>query len=135
MRRALSDNKGIREVVLAGPGGRAATGFELFRMFRERKLATRVDGGCASACTIAFLGGVERSIGPKGRLGFHRASFPGMGDSDMYESNRGIRRFLIYSARLTPAFADRVFDTPADSIWVPTPQELLAGGVINRVNP
>jgi hypothetical protein len=135
VRRALSENKAIREVVLAGPGGRAATGFELFRMFRERKLATRVDGGCASACTIAFLGGVERSLGPKGRLGFHRASFPGMGDSDMYESNRGIRRFLIYSARLTPAFADRVFETPADSIWVPTPQELLAGGVINRVNP
>ena len=106
-----------------------------FRLFRERKLATHVDTGCASACTIAFLGGVERSIGPKGRLGFHRASFPGMGDSDMYESNRGIRRFLIYSARLTPEFADRVFETPANSIWVPTPQELLAGGVINRVNP
>jgi hypothetical protein len=135
VRQALRDNKGIREVVLAGPGGRAATGFELFRMFRERKLATRVDSGCASACTLAFLGGVERSIGPKGRLGFHRASFPGMDDSDMYESNRGIRRFLIYSARLTPAFADRVFETPPDSIWVPTAQELLAGGVINRVNP
>ena len=135
VRQALSEHKGIREVVLAGPGGRASTGFELFRMFRERKLATRVDGGCASACTIAFLGGVERSLGPKGRLGFHRASFPGMGDSDMYASNRGIRRFLIYSARLTPAFADRVFETPAESIWVPTQQELLAGGVINRVNP
>jgi hypothetical protein len=135
VRRALAENKGIREVVLAGPGGRASTGFELFRLFRERKLATHVDTGCASACTLAFLGGVERSIGPRGRLGFHRASFPGMGDNDMYESNRGMRRFLIYSARLTPEFADRVFDTPAASIWVPTPQELLAGGVINRVSP
>jgi hypothetical protein len=135
VRRALAANKDIREVVLAGPGGRASTGFELFRLFRERKLATHVDTGCASACTLAFLGGVDRSIGPKGRLGFHRASFPGMTDDDMYESNRGMRRFLIYSARLTPAFADRVFDTPADSIWVPTPQELLAGGVINRVSP
>jgi len=135
VRRALAANKDIREVVLAGPGGRASTGFELFRLFRERKLATRVDTGCASACTLAFLGGVERSIGPKGRLGFHRASFPGMGDNDMYESNRGMRRFLIYSARLTPQFADRVFETPADSIWVPTAQELLAGGVINRVSP
>jgi hypothetical protein len=135
VRRTLAENKGIREVVLAGPGGRASTGFELFRLFRERKLATRVDTGCASACTLAFLGGVERSIGPKGRLGFHRASFPGMDDSDMYESNRGMRRFLIYSARLTPEFADRVFNTPAASIWVPTPQELLAGGVINRVSP
>ena len=128
MRRALDENAGIREVVLAGPGGRASTGFELFHLFRERKLATRVDAGCASACTIAFLGGVERSISPGGRLGFHRASFPGLGDNDMYESNRDMRRFLIYSARLTPAFADRVFDTPAESIWVPTPQELLAGG-------
>ena len=135
VRRALTQNKGIREVVLAGPGGRASTGFELFRLFRERKLATHVDTGCASACTLAFLGGVERSIGPRGRLGFHRASFPGMDDSDMYESNRGMRRFLIYSARLTPEFADRVFNTPAASIWVPTPQELLAGGVINRVSP
>jgi hypothetical protein len=62
-------------------------------MIQQRRLATRVEAGCASACTIAFLGGVERSISPGGRLGFHRASFPGMGDSDMYESNRDLRRF------------------------------------------
>jgi hypothetical protein len=135
VRRALAEHKSIREVVLAGPGGRVSVGFALFRMFRERKLATRVETGCASACTIAFLGGVERSLAPDGKLGFHRASFPGMGDNDMYESNRGIRRFLIYNARLTPAFAERVFDTPANSIWVPTPAELLAGKVINRVSP
>ena len=120
--------------MLAGPGGRASVGFALYDMFRERRLATRVDGDCASACTFAFLGGVERSISPGGRLGFHRASFPGMGDNDMYESNRDMRRFLIDGARLTPQFADRVFATPPDSIWVPTPQELLAGRVINRVN-
>jgi hypothetical protein len=135
VREALGRNRDIKEVVLAGPGGRASSGFALFHMFRDRKLATRVDGGCASACTLAFLGGVDRSIGPKGRLGFHRASFPGMADNDMYESNRGIRNFLIYSARLTPEFAQRVFDTPASSIWVPTRQELLAGKVINRVSP
>ncbi len=135
VREALAENKEIKEVVLAGPGGRASTGFALFHMFRDRKLATRVDTACASACTLAFLGGVERSIGPKGRLGFHRASFPGMDDGDMNDSNRGIRYFLIYSARVTPEFAQRVFETPAKSIWVPTPQELLAGKVINRVTP
>jgi hypothetical protein len=134
VRRALEQNKAIREVVLAGPGGRASVGFEIYRMIQERRLATRVEGGCASACTIAFLGGVERSISPGGRLGFHRAGFPGMGDNDMYESNRDLRRFLIYGARLTPEFAQRVLDTPPDSIWVPTHEELLAGRVINRVN-
>ena len=134
VRRALDQNRGIREVVLAGPGGRASVGFDIYRMIQQRRLATRVEGGCASACTIAFLGGVERSISPGGRLGFHRASFPGMAEGDMHESNRGLRRFLIYGAKVTPEFANRVFDTPPDSIWVPTQQELLAGRVINRVD-
>lgn len=134
VRRALERNKAIRTVVLSGPGGRASVGFELYRLFQERKLATRVDGGCASACTIAFLGGNERSVSPGGRLGFHRASYPGMGENDMHESNRGLRRFLIHGAKVTPAFADRVFDTPPEAIWVPTHQELLAGRVINRVD-
>ena len=34
-----------------------------------------------------------------------------------------------------PTIARDLNTTPAESIWVPTPQELLAGGVINRVNP
>jgi hypothetical protein len=132
VRKALEQHKSLREVVLEGPGGRASTGFEIFRMIRSAKLATRVDTACASACTIAFLGGVDRTISPSGRLGFHRASFPGMDDDDMHESNRGIRNFLVYSARLTPDFARRVIDTPAASIWVPTREELLAGKVITR---
>ncbi len=57
-----------------------------------------------------------------------------LSDNDMYESNRDLRRFLLGFARLTPAFVDRVIATPPDEIWVPTPQELLAGRVINRVN-
>ncbi|MFZ5781057.1 MAG: hypothetical protein ACOY4R_12740 [Pseudomonadota bacterium] len=134
VQRALGRNSGIRTVVLSGPGGRAAVGFELYRLFRQRRLATRVDGSCASACTIAFLGGVQRSVSPGGRLGFHRASFPGMSDEDMHASNRDLRRFLIQGAGVTPAFADRIFETPPESIWVPTPQELLAGHVINRVS-
>ena len=104
-------------------------------MIRSAKLATRVDTACASACTIAFLGGVERTISPSGRLGFHRASFPGMDDDDMHESNRGIRNFLVYSARLTPEFARKVIDTPAASIWVPTRAELLAGKVNHPMIP
>ena len=134
VRRALDQNPGIRTVVLAGPGGRLSVGFELYDMFHERKLATRVDDECASACTFAFLGGVERSISPGGRLGFHRGSFPGLSDNDLFETNRDLRRFLLYTAKLAPQFVDRVLATPPDDIWEPTPQELLAGRVINRVH-
>lgn len=133
VRTALEKNPSVRRVVLAGPGGRIGTAFEINRMIRNRRLATRVDTGCASACTIAFLGGIDRSISPSGRLGFHQGSFPGLGANDMYESNRDMRRFLVASG-VTPEFAQRVTDTPHDEIWTPTPQELLAGRVVQRVN-
>ena len=135
VQRALDENPGVREVVLAGPGGRAGPAYQMFNMFRKRRLATRVETECYSACTIAFLGGIERSVSPNARLGFHRTSFPGMSDNDMHESNRDDRRFLIYGARLAPEFANRIIQTPPGSIWVPTPQELLAGRVIDRVRP
>ncbi|MCA0245848.1 MAG: hypothetical protein LCH93_04440, partial [Proteobacteria bacterium] len=106
VRRALDSNPRVRRVVLAGPGGRIGPAFEINRMIRERKLATHVESGCASACTIAFLGGTDRSISPTGRLGFHQGSFPGLGANDMFESNRDMRRFLVASG-VTPAFAKR----------------------------
>jgi hypothetical protein len=130
VQQALTRNPAIRTVVLQGPGGRIAVGIALFRMFRERTLRTRVDRDCASACTLAFLGGVQRTVSRRGRLGFHAASFPGMGEGDMQDTNRDIRNFLIHTAGLTPAFASRVIETPANSIWVPTYEELMAGKVI-----
>jgi len=133
VRRALDQNPNIREVVLTGPGGRIGAGVEIARLIRKRRLATRVDTECASACTIAFLGGVDRSMAPWAKLGFHRASFPGMSSDDMFEANRDMKRFLL-SAGVAPDFAQRVLDTPGDSIWVPTPEELLAARVIKQVN-
>ena len=73
-------------------------------------------------------------VAPGAKLGFHRATFPGMSDDDMFEANRDMKRFLTMSAGVTPDFAERVLDTPGDSIWVPTPEELLAARVIKRVN-
>ena len=135
MQETVQETCGLRRLSKPpGPGGRQAAAYALFDMFRKRGLATHVEGDCLSACTIAFLGGVDRSISPGGRLGFHRGSFPGLSDSDMYETNRDFRRFLLYQAKLTPQFVDRVFATRPDDIWEPTPQELLAGRVINRVN-
>lgn len=134
VRRMLEQNPKVREVVLSGPGGRMGAGFEISRMIRSRRLATRVETGCASACTIAFLGGVDRSIAPGAKLGFHQASFPGMSADDMFEANRDMKRFLTMSAGVAPDFAQRVLDTPGDSIWVPTPEELLAARVIKRVS-
>ena len=121
-------------VVLAGPGGRISVGFELYEMFRERKLATRVDDECASACTIAFLGGVERSISPGGGSASTAPAFPASATTTCTKATATCDASCSTAPSSRPQFVDRVFATPPDEIWVPTPQELLAGRVINRVN-
>lgn len=52
------------EVWLDSPGGNPFEGFKLGRLIRSLQLATVVPEGafCASACTMAFLGGVQRRI-------------------------------------------------------------------------
>ncbi len=133
LRRTLDENPAVREIALSGPGGRIGAAFEIEGLIRKRRLDTRVDGDCASACALVFLGGVDRSLSPQGRLAFHQAGFPGMNQAEMLESNRAMVRFLVVQAGLTPAFANRVVDTPTNELWVPTREELTLGRVIHRL--
>ena len=57
-----------------------------------------------------------------------------MSADDMFAANRDMKRYLTMSAGIAPDFAQRVLDTPGDSIWVPTPEELLAARVIKRAS-
>jgi len=77
-------------VRLNSPGGSLAGGIALGELFRSRGISTEVgssapitgvvdpgvadrsQGVCASACAYAFLGGVERSLDERAKLGFHR---------------------------------------------------------------
>lgn len=132
VRRALDAHPEVRTIVLEGPGGRMGPAYEIFQLIRDRRLDTRVERACDSACAVMFLGGVERSLGFYGRLGFHQVGFPGMSRGDMVDANRQLERFLIVDAKLHRDFARKVVDTPHDSIWSPTPRELLDAGAIHR---
>lgn len=132
VKRVLDAHPNLEMVVVEGPGGRMGAAYEIFRLIRERRLNTRVERECDSACAIMFLGGAQRSLGPFGRIGFHQVGFPGMSRGDMVDANRSLERFLTVDAKLKRDFAHKVIETPHDSIWSPTPEELLAAGVIHR---
>lgn len=82
--RALgrSSRDAFPEVWLDSPGGDPFEGFRIGQVIRDLRLATVVPEGafCASACTMAFLGGVERRI--EGPYLIHAAS-PGDSATDM----------------------------------------------------
>jgi uncharacterized protein len=73
--KRLEGAKSARSVVrLNSPGGLISGGMQLGAVIRTLGLATDVpaSAGCYSACTFAFLGGVDRQVG--GKFGIHALS-------------------------------------------------------------
>ena len=72
-------------VWLESPGGVAVEGLLVGKTFRNHGFATHIPAknDCASACVLAFIGGVIRSKDRKGRVGVHNGS---MAFSDDYIS-------------------------------------------------
>jgi hypothetical protein len=62
-------------IVLASDGGKLVAGLRIGQLIRLHGFATIVPDGtrCASACAIAWLGGVVRFMQPTARIGFHAA--------------------------------------------------------------
>jgi hypothetical protein len=72
-KEALNRAGHVDEVWLFSAGGVSVQGVEIGRLMRQRGLAVRVPRGaaCFSACSMAFLGGVLRSVDPGGFYGVH----------------------------------------------------------------
>ncbi len=83
---------GFPEVWLHSPGGDAFAGMRLGLMIRELQLATVVPEGafCGSACTTAFLGGVERRV--EGPFLVHAAR-PTSPDAELYSAVEGAQYY------------------------------------------
>ncbi|RUX30373.1 hypothetical protein EOA23_12110 [Mesorhizobium sp. M2A.F.Ca.ET.042.01.1.1] len=69
-------NSGARVIVFNSTGGSVGTAIQLGRMIRAAGLDTLQvrQLQCASACSLAFLGGVRR-VAETGSIGVHRSSF------------------------------------------------------------
>ena len=74
LKQVLEEAPEVRELLLDSPGGRVYAARGIARIVTERSMNTRVDNICASACTLVFIAGIERSIEPAGKLGFHAYS-------------------------------------------------------------
>jgi hypothetical protein len=122
LQAVLASAPAVRTVRLESPGGHIQPAIQVAEIIHNRGLDTYVGRFCASACTIAFLGGRQRWIGPSAHLAFHQASAPGL-PSDL---PNGYLRAAYESFHTPPAFVARVLSTPASDLWYPTTAELRA---------
>jgi len=75
LRKILKANS-YAEIWLNSNGGNLMEGVEIGRILREKKQFVRVPNGgrCVSACTVAFLGGILRTVDPEARYEVHAYS-------------------------------------------------------------
>lgn len=130
--KALDAAPAIKVIHLNSHGGRIAEARRLRNLIRERRLVTYTSTECLSACTIAFMGGVQRFIDSEASLGFHMSYMPGLTKADLARQNEEEKRALIADGVARP-FAERAYSTPHWAIWHPTVEELIAGRVVTGV--
>ena len=125
----LAASPGVRRIVLTSPGGRMLEAERMAASIRKRRLDTRVEQYCMSACTSLLLAGRERTAPERARIGFHQPSFPG---TDAYEMRDAIERTRAeyLAAGVSGAFVSRALMTPAESMWFPQPDELIEANVL-----
>jgi len=132
----LEENPRVRVLRLTSAGGSLAAVQAVWPSLRERRLTTVVPLFCASACSDLFLAGDKRLLASGAVLGFHQSS-PGyaavyersaVGQSNAAADTETQQRML--KVGVAPDFAARVIATPHETMWYPTPRELLAARVI-----
>lgn len=116
----VDKNTGIRYstiIYLNSNGGLLRDGYSLGRMFRNHQVQTFVAGGqfCASACSVAFLGGRHRTIAHDGTLLFHSPYIRSRAGNIVCTTRKDSSDLNLYfQEMLNRADGQRVFDRTMD---------------------
>ncbi len=131
----LTRHPGVTGIVLSSDGGRVAEGRAVARLIGAHGLNTFVYDICKSACTTAFIAGVERTLGENGKLGFHQFSLDAVYMSPYVDSKTEQQIDLDFYTRqkIDSGFLEKVFQAGPGDIWFPGNAELLAAGVVHQL--
>ena len=136
LRALLQQHPNVQGIVLESQGGNIYEGRGVAKLIHGRVLDSYVFETCASACTTAFIAGATRTLGPNGKLGFHRYGLEAdyqVPFVDIAGEQNTDRKFY-KSQEIKDEFLDRVFDALQTDLWLPSAEELLEAGVVHRVD-
>lgn len=111
-------------------GGLMSEGQKAWHLVRQRGLSTYTDG-CASAATLIFLSGKERTIGEGAKIGFHAGAGFGFWDGENNFYNNMAREIMTASG-VSEDFINRALATPNSEIWNPSVEEMRRAKVITK---
>lgn len=119
------------ELDLDSAGGQVFAARALARKVKAQGVKTRVSKRCDSACTLIFMAGSHRALGPKGELGFHGYLLQANALQIDVAAQEAIDRAFLRDQGVSASFAARAFATPHAEIWRPDRSVLADAGVLS----
>ena len=132
--KELAQGPAPKRITLSSEGGNVFEARGLAKLITTHGLHTQVDDACSSACTLMFIAGSQRQLGPDARLGFHSYSLedaqrlPGFD----IEAEQSRDRDFMLGQGVSAEFIMRVYDTPSSGIWFPERALLRQSGVVTQ---
>lgn len=132
--RAMAErHPSVKRLILDSHGGYIAEARGAVTVLRAHGIATHVEGHCASACALIFVGGKGRSLGKGARIGLHGYALrPGNMYFGMIDPRREmVRDMAIYRAqKIAEPFVRKLSQLPQTPMWYPDHAELRAVGFV-----
>lgn len=119
-------NPALNVVQIESYGGYVYEALKMARLIRSLRLDTVSMRRCASACTLVFVAGKNRYLGPDARFRFHRAGYTGMPAGVKLEELDQELALFYTSMGASPEIPAGELATPFHSFWEPTQGFLFA---------
>ena len=131
----LETTSDVRSIELESPGGRVAEARGLIKVIERFALQTSAVGDCASACALVYMSGHTRYLEPGARLGFHRYGLFSPLVALFLDPEAELEKDLAVFRRhdVAETFIERLAATPHETMWFPSPAELLRARVVDVV--
>jgi hypothetical protein len=125
--------KGATKIELSSPGGQMGEGIRGYEAIRNAGATTVVTGECASACTILFLGGIDRSVEAGGRIGVHqwRSESGAASEVEAQEVSANLLSIFAAAGVSEQFFIAGASTVPSEIRWL-TQQELTEWRVVSE---
>ncbi|WP_266183676.1 hypothetical protein [Dyella humicola] len=130
---AFTAHRDIHRLVLDSLGGDVDNGMQLHDfLVAHPDISVEVDHFCASACTLAFIGGTERLVSVNATLGFHQmhSMIDTRFSADYTESKQEAFKSLLAKRGASEDFIGLAFAKQGNDIYAPNADSLFANHII-----
>jgi len=130
---AFASHPSIRRLVIDSVGGDVDNGMQLHDFLAaHRDITVEVDHLCASACTLAFIGGGQRLASTHATFGFHqmRSIIDSRTSRDYTGNIQEKYKSLLSQLGASPDFIRLAFAKQGDDVYMPHADELFANHII-----